>query len=366
MLGTRLRDPAGAPLWGFTRNLYVGRSLRGAASVQLDGTLDHFTLLPGLAAVDVHGGLIRYLTAVGGYTFGEDLHVLQYDWRQGVAHGAKALAALIEQLRGIGDEQVDLVCVSSGGLLARYYLAYGATPLSEAGAPSSNDTVRRVVYVATPHRGSLQALNVLQNGFQLAPLGRTHSAVEAVACQITYDLLPHPDEPVATDVAGNDVPLDLHQADSWRRFGLSTVAMPELDARLTQATALHRALDRATARHDAIVIATRNVMTPARLLVRAGKASWPDCCDGPYAARAPWFLPGDGSVCERSATAVSKALDGAPTWHVKARVHHDVVSRPDTHRLVLEGLLATDRTILPMPWQAPITLGVGPREHRAP
>src|SRR5437773_2018138 len=81
--------------------------------------------------------------------------------------GAAALEALVQSLRGIGDPRVDLVSVSTGGQIVRYWLAYGGRDALEGAAPSGDGAAmtRRVVYVGAPHRGSFDALACLHRGF---------------------------------------------------------------------------------------------------------------------------------------------------------------------------------------------------------
>lgn len=355
MCGTRLDSTRGLPLWGTTRTLYFGPRVSRRADVRTKGLLRQLTIVPGLYSYDVFGGMVRALGRAG-YVEGEDLHVLDFDWRQGIVAGARALADLIARIRGFGDERVDLVGVSSGGVVLRAYLGYGGEdPLAGAApTPAAARTVGHVVYVGAPQRGTFDALACLHRGFRFAPAGRLFSPREAAGCQISWDALPHPDDRVFVDEAGAPLAIDLYDPATWERLRLGDPATAaERPACLARALALHRALDRAAAlpAPDAYVIGAWHLPTPVRALVRRGGAEAGAYIpppvprkDDPYVGYL--YRPGDGELPEPSL----RALPGvAPdrVWEVGPKAHAAFASDAGVHRLVCEALLATDRFIPP-------------------
>jgi hypothetical protein len=323
ILGTALVDARGGSVWGTIRGLYLGPAL-DLRPAQPAGLLAGFTVVPGVWDYDVFGGLVRWLERVGGYRAGEDLQIFAYDWRAGVAEAAEALAEKVASLRGAGDERVDLVCVSTGGLVARRFLGAGAA------------AVRRVVYVGTPRRGSLTSVRCLFEGARLAPLGRTFAPREIATLQTVYDALPHPDDAFFVDEHGAPAPLDLYDPDVWRRLSVPTIEAE----RLARARATW--LDGAAAPVvDSVVIGARHLETPARALAPGGAAPrLPDCAPRPRGEPHPFlFEPGDGSVTARSLGG------GDATWWVTPSQHRELPADPAVHRLVLEALVATDRRI---------------------
>jgi len=342
MFGTRLRDRAGQPLWGFTRTLFFGRSPPDTEDVRLDGPLEGFGLVPGLYDWDVYGGLLRHLQAVGGYRPGHDLFVLQYDWRKGIAHAAAALATLVDRLGlGLGNEaRIDLLCMSSGGLVARYYMARGGTPLDEP-CPEASERwtagVRRVVYVGTPHRGTLQAAAVLRQGFRLVPKGKLFAPADLARNQITYDLLPHPADAAFVDEGGSDVEWPLFDARGWTGSECSAERVPDLQQRLDRARRLHDVLSAPIHHPDATLIAARNTNTRTRLLVVEGRVVVPNCCEGELVGRRPFFGPGDGTVPETSAIALP-GHDPSRVVYVEPGEHRELPSEPQVHAHALEAL----------------------------
>ncbi len=350
MCGTRLDTAGGFPIWGTTRSLYVGPRFTRRMDVRTNGLLRQFTVVPGLYAYDVFGGMVRALSRVG-FSEGEDLHVLDFDWRLGVVAGARALADLVARLRGFGDEHVDLIGFSTGGLVVRTYLGYGGEdPVAGAAPdPEAARAVGRVVYVGAPQRGSFDALACLHRGFRFAPGGKLFNAREAATCQIAWDALPHPDDPVFVDEEGAPLAVDLYDAATWDRLALGDPATAtERPDFLARARALHRALDRAAAlpHPDVYVIGGRHLPTPARVLVRrGGGVHMPPPVprkDDPYVGYL--YCPGDGELPEPS----MRALPRVPPdriWEVGPKGHAAFASDPGVHRLVCEALLATDRFI---------------------
>src|SRR5262249_7622573 len=149
---------------------------------------------------DVYGGLIRALERAG-YRRGIDLFPMAYDWRAGIAAASEQLAALADEIGA----PVDLVGVSTGGLVMRAFVAGGGG-------------VGRAAYVGTPQRGTLSALGTLMKGSQPAPFGRTFAPAELAQIQTCWDILPHPDERVFVDAGGAPLELDLYDAEVWGRF----------------------------------------------------------------------------------------------------------------------------------------------------
>jgi hypothetical protein len=349
-------------IWGATSNVFFGPTIGGATGVQPAGLLEELPIIPGLVGQDIHGGLMRYLVDVGGYRRGEDLFSLDYDWRTGVVHAAAQLEALVRSIRGVGAERVDLVGISSGGAVVRYFLAYGgADVLGDAAvslATSPGATwVRRVVYVGSPQRGTFGSPAHLHEGIVFIPGGKHFPASELALCQTPFDYLPHPDDPVFVNEKGDVLPLDIYDPETWMKLGiaggLKDIDVSDFDAHLKRGRRLHAALDRngGAGRHpDTIVIGGRHMPTRARFLVAGGRAVLPDCDPprkgGPMAQFT--FVPGDGALPEASLRAVP-GLEEDRLWLVTPKAHHLIPADPDVHRLLLEALLATDRRIPPTP-----------------
>src|SRR4029079_8976935 len=140
-----------------------------------------------------------------------NLFVFGYDWRQRVIESGQPLAAEIRRLAEASGGPIDLLGLSNGGLTIR--AAY---------AVDRDLPVERVVLSGAPLAGSIETLTVLHAGFQFAPLGRTVSPEEFVACPGSMDSIPSPRTAAFLDVDGDD-DHDLYDVGTWRRLRLSAL-----------------------------------------------------------------------------------------------------------------------------------------------
>jgi hypothetical protein len=112
--------------------------------------------------------------------------------------------------------------------------------------------IGRIVAIGTPHRGTMSAFRILNNGF-----ARTMSPREIFSMPAVYQLLPDDPSGHFVDMQGNPVPIDLYDARTWvenhwsiwSRHGTEAGAPPPPEAeRFLQA-----ALDRARAFHTVLL-----------------------------------------------------------------------------------------------------------------
>ena len=120
-------------------------------------------LIPGLWKIDGYSKLGTYVTKRLKTVPGESYFELAYDWRldNRVAAGELRDAIgrwLSTRRQSKPDAKVVLIAHSMGGLVARYYLEV---------LGGWKDT-RALVTFGTPHRGSMNALDFLVNGFRKA------------------------------------------------------------------------------------------------------------------------------------------------------------------------------------------------------
>jgi hypothetical protein len=346
--GVRLRDRHGHVIWGATRGLFAGRCFTEGDATPA-GLLDGFRVLPGLYRHDVLGGLVRYLAAVGGYRPGEDLFVAEYDWRREIAEGARALADRVTRVRGASDQKVDLVAISSGGAVARHFLAWGGRDphqdvRAEPGAGAA--AVRRVIYLGSPQLGTFSAFSYLQAGFAFFPGARTYRAADLQRCAAAWDLLPAPGERIFLDRRGELLDLDHLEPATWRELGLSGWDRPDLAEHLDRARRSHQAIAAAAPHPPSVVIAGRHRPTATHALVRGRGAITVPCgeCAGDRADHPRAFAPGDGAIPARSLAAAPGLGPDGPWW-VEPSAHRRIATDPFVHPLVLDALLAPTRPV---------------------
>lgn len=246
ILGSRLVDEnSGVTVWGAFRKDYANPGSREGAqlialpissdleeshndkhhietSVRPDGVLESLQLdLAGIPiSIQAYAGILTSLGA-GGYRdeslgleaidYGTDHFTcfqFDYDWRQDIPYNAARLKEFIEEKRkdvqekyeeiyGIQNAEVkfDVVAHSMGGILSRYYARYGAADLdtlSEGTVPwTGAQDLERLILVAPPNSGSLEALDQLVNGFNTgAPLLPFYHEALIGSFPSVYQLLP--------------------------------------------------------------------------------------------------------------------------------------------------------------------------------
>jgi hypothetical protein len=331
LFGTELHDRELGAIWGTFGCLYRGpriaslAGLRGEAGKVMNG----IPLLAGLR-YDIIGALQQAL-GKAGYQPGKSLHLFAYDWR---LRAVDLAASLVGQIRRLAEESggdIDLLGLSNGGLLLRAAFAVdGALP------------VERVVTSGAPLAGSLESLACLNVGFQFAPLGRTVSPGEFVACPGSLDCLPPPRFASFVDPA-----YDLYDADTWRALRLSVFGEhggdQEQEAawtrtvadRLSSTRQSWQTLERAAAPRHLVCVCGAGLPTQVRIAVERGRALVPG--EGRVSKLPPETLAdGDGGVSLESA----RAWAGARPEVVQIPVgrHRDVVRTPAAFKAILAGL----------------------------
>jgi hypothetical protein len=336
LFGTEILCPEQGPVWGPFSCLYRGPLIgelpapRGRATRVMSG------LSVGPVVVyDIHGALLRALGRAG-YRLGENLFLYAYDWRQRVVDDGPPLAAQIRQLAEASGGPIDLLGLSNGGLTLR------AAFVVDRALP-----VERVVLSGPPLAGSIETLTVLHAGFQFAPLGRTVSPEEFVACPGSMDSIPSPTTArflhAAAPASDGDGEHDLYDLATWRRLRLSVFRddpdragwVEVVEKRLADLRATWQFLEGAAFPKNLTIVCGEGLPTQRRIVVEDGRVRLPG--EGrlrglPAAA----IAEGDGTVTLESA----RAWAGASPHIIKIPVsrHRDVVRVPRAFAAMLEGL----------------------------
>jgi pimeloyl-ACP methyl ester carboxylesterase len=192
ILGSRLRRPKAhggtQVIWDLSIRHLPGlfkAAVTGDLAVRDDDDvvadeLFSYQLLPGLFGVDDYDTLVAFLR---GMTTPEQVVTHPYDWRLSNRVAAEALERKVgdglARLRrdGANDPKARIIAHSMGGLVARYYCE----------ALGGAKHTRGIIYVGTPHRGSVNALDGLVNGKKFGPL---HLSSALRSMPSLYELLP--------------------------------------------------------------------------------------------------------------------------------------------------------------------------------
>lgn len=150
--------------------------------VVTNGLLEIPQWLPGFFGVDGYATLVNTLKQRLGK---EQVREFPYDWRLSNAYTARLLRDTAEpaldawrRSSGNAAAKLVLICHSMGGLVARYYCeALGGAAL-----------VKTVIFIGTPHRGAIAALDGIVNGkkfFRILDMSKELRSLPSV-----YELLP--------------------------------------------------------------------------------------------------------------------------------------------------------------------------------
>jgi pimeloyl-ACP methyl ester carboxylesterase len=384
ILGSELVRPDGTQVWLNLRTTVGAFDLSLPAVLPLSESRDDLVpagllgvdaALPRLFGFTEYADFLELLGDAGFGTGGRDpaKHVFTYDWRRDLVESARRLGEALDRLAeasGDPEARFNLVGHSMGGLVARYYLRYGA---AEPGGDVTWAGARRIenlVLVATPNGGSSPALDALLNGNRVG-LSSTTLAPSVVAHMPSlYQLLPPQEAHPLVDPQGDPLAMDPRDPETWRELRWGPWAVVPRRRRGEEPRSLDpdaekaflcAVLDRARAVHDALA---RPPLTrcPARVLLLGG-----DCLATPARAivtgpgQPPRFdawtqdeaeflqEAGDGRVTRASVLA-SHLPDADPDepgcgLHEVSRTlfgsadHHGIYSEPTFQSVLLRVLL---------------------------
>ena len=186
--------------------------------------------------------------------------IFYYDWRRSIAENAAELGRFIRRKQaqlhsdylvryGTTPETIrfDLLGHSMGGLVARYYMRYGETPLpDDAAAPdpaitwAGAENVGKLIQVGTPNGGYLDTVVELTNGLRLQPGAPLYPASVIGTFPSYYEMMPFPQfAAVRKRIPGKTEeesiacgePVDLYDLDTWIKYKWG-LAAPDADTDL--------------------------------------------------------------------------------------------------------------------------------------
>jgi pimeloyl-ACP methyl ester carboxylesterase len=214
-----------------------------------------------LQTLGVGGYRDEELGMAGAVDYGKDHYTcfqFAYDWRRDIVESAKELDHFIktraqyvqkETEKRFGNKMVkvkfDLVAHSMGGLVARYYLRYGAADLPEDGSLpkltwAGAEHVEHLVIIGTPNAGSMDSLEDMIHGASIESLFPHYPAAVLSTMPSMYELLPRARHHPLLRVDGQPV-ADLYDPELWKnqQWGLADpkqdpvlkLLLPEVESR---------------------------------------------------------------------------------------------------------------------------------------
>ncbi len=162
--------------------------------------------------------------------------IFYYDWRRDISENAGRLKKFIiekkrylqeryAQLYGLENHDIhfDLVAHSMGGLVARYFMRYGGTPLPERELELPRLTwegakyIDRVAIIATPNAGYPDTLVELTEGLRLSPAAPAYPKTVIGTFPSYYQMLPNV-ESNSVRIAGTETPVEYFRLETWQRY----------------------------------------------------------------------------------------------------------------------------------------------------
>jgi pimeloyl-ACP methyl ester carboxylesterase len=375
ILGSQLLRPDGTQVWLNLGNALGHHALSLPFRLPLSASRDDLvpggllgadTVLPRVFGFTEYADLVELLEEVGfqpSIRQGLAFHIFSYDWRRDLVESARALHETLETLaegRSEDEARFNVIGHSMGGLVARYYLRYGAAepegPVTWAGARR----IRNLVLVAAPNAGSVPALDAILNGNRVGLSYTTLAASVIARMPSIYQLLPPAGAPALLDHRGQPLDVDLHDVATWERFGWGPFgahpgrrrgdnreANPEpeshrafLAAALARARAVHGALSRppeAPCPARVVLLGGDCLPTLARALVPEPRGAPPRFEPATHKEADAMFEAGDGRVTRASVLAAHlPGAEEAETGSGLAEVSHAIFGSAEHHGIYRE------------------------------
>lgn len=185
-------------------------------ALEVEGLIRQFSIVPKLYSADVYGEFFSRLEL----SQSRQVVAFSYDWRQDLFDSVKSLDSLVKNLKNSGVSRISFAAHSMGGLLATYYLAYGAAPPESAelnwlGAR----LVSSAAFFGTPFGGSMSILRNMQHGTGYPWNRRMLQAGTVASFPSSYFLLPL-ESGQFVEASGEKVSVELSDIKFWQKYKL--------------------------------------------------------------------------------------------------------------------------------------------------
>jgi pimeloyl-ACP methyl ester carboxylesterase len=279
-------------------------------------------IIPGLWGIDGYTAISRFICDHFSVVPGETYIEFPYDWRRDNRVAARQLQRVVDeklhaQRQHNPASKLVLIGHSMGGLVARYYLEC---------LDGWRDT-RTLITFGTPHRGSLNALDFLVNGFvkKVGPLKLVDLTDLLRSLTSVYQLLP--------------IYPCVDMGSGYERVAETTDELAGVDrARATTALEdFHRAISAGTSEHDPAAYAIHSVVG----LTQGTKQSarWHGSRLTVEEIYSGEDLGGDGTVPRVSATPIETDEWAPPYQPMYSADRHGSLQNNDPVQTQLRGIL---------------------------
>ncbi|MGZ3693792.1 MAG: lipase/acyltransferase domain-containing protein [Bdellovibrionota bacterium] len=186
-------------------------------NLEVEGLLGEVSVVPWLYSVDVYSKFVGFTRELPGV----QVVPFAYDWRQDLSLAVNQLDQLVKTLRAKGVKKIVIAAHSMGGLVATYYLGYGAKPLDEAKLDwSGAKEINKIIYMGVPFSGAFGVFRNMQRGAAF-PWNRYLLPNETVASfPASYALLPSIANFIDSKNPGHLISEEILNAGPWEKYGL--------------------------------------------------------------------------------------------------------------------------------------------------
>lgn len=228
LFGAELIAPDGEKVWGKFSNQRITdkKILAQLASPDLrpGSILTHSEITPGNVTVYRFKNYSLLLSTLKNFGYTEkNLFTFAYDWRKSVPENAAELHNFIlekEKLFPSG-QKFDIIAHSMGGLISRYYLRYGNTPLPAKGTPAlsckGTEKIAKVFIFGTPNCGYTDTLIELVSGLAFVRPAAKYPAHLLINFKSYFCMLPH-SSLQAYIYSDDGTPVNIYDIETWKKL----------------------------------------------------------------------------------------------------------------------------------------------------
>lgn len=228
LFGAELYSDDGENIWGkFNYQRIVDKKILlqlAFSPLKVGAIMSHAQIAPGNVSVYRLKNYSLLLNALKkfGYSDG-NLFVFAYDWRQSVPENVTELHKFILEKSKLFPEgqKFDIIAHSMGGLVARYYLQYGAQKLPAEGLPLLSDEgsarIEKLFVFGTPNCGYADTVLELCKGLSFVRGAARYRSALLGTFKSYFCMLPHPASN-AFVYSDNGEVIDIYDIEVWKKL----------------------------------------------------------------------------------------------------------------------------------------------------
>jgi alpha-beta hydrolase superfamily lysophospholipase len=194
-----------------------GTEIGSANELVIGDVLKNVLLLPKFWDVDSYG---KTLELLGKFAAENQMRVetAAYDWRDDFHNSVLTIDQKIKSLNLKSDDELYVVCHSTGALLMSYYLRYGTQDVDNAVENWEGlQKITKAALIAPPLHGLMILMRDIEDGTRVGINRSLLSGLEYSTFKSSYFFLPPRGEDIALNEAKEKISLDIHDINKWEK-----------------------------------------------------------------------------------------------------------------------------------------------------